>query len=140
MSYENEVYLGLRVATVEREEVRKTLPEFCIHNDEVMGVSVFQNALAIIVSSPVPKAPMASVSILCRSYMTIQVSCDNYCIFHRYFRGLFVQQHPEVIFHLFTTACLWGVCREEVKTLFCSGDDDLHETVIEPMHLSGYRV
>ncbi|EYC15037.1 hypothetical protein Y032_0038g3597 [Ancylostoma ceylanicum] len=113
MSYENEVYLGLRVAIVERDEVRKTLSEFCIHDDEVVRVSIFQNALAIIVPSPVPKAPMASVSILCRSYMTIQVSCDNYCIFHRYFCGLFVQQHPEVIFHLFTTACLWAYAEKK---------------------------
>ncbi|EYC07312.1 hypothetical protein Y032_0071g587 [Ancylostoma ceylanicum] len=92
MSYENEVYLGLRVATVERDE----------------------NALAIIVPSPVSKAPMATVPILCRSYMTIQVFYDNYCIFQ-------------------------SVCREKVKTSFCASDDDLHETVIEPLHLA-YRV
>ncbi|EYC17837.1 hypothetical protein Y032_0029g1900 [Ancylostoma ceylanicum] len=41
--------------------------------------------------------------------------------------------------HLLTTACLWGVCREEVKKLFCGSEDDLHETVIETLHL-GYRV
>ncbi|EYB97208.1 hypothetical protein Y032_0142g2299 [Ancylostoma ceylanicum] len=139
MSYENEVYLDLRVAIVERHKVRRTLPKFRIHDDEITRVSVFQNVLAIAVPSPIPKAPMASVSIFRRSYMTVQVSRDNYCIFHRYFRCLFGQQHPEVIFHLFTTACLWGVCREEVKTLFCGGDDDLHETVIDALHLS-YRV
>ncbi|EYB92749.1 hypothetical protein Y032_0190g1245 [Ancylostoma ceylanicum] len=88
---------------------------------------------------PYSKPPWASVSILCRSYMPVQVSCDNYCIFHRYFRGLFVEQHPEVTFHLLTTPCVWGVCPEEVKTLFCGGDDHLHETVIETLHL-GYRV
>ncbi|EYC46199.1 hypothetical protein Y032_0404g835 [Ancylostoma ceylanicum] len=71
--------------------------------------------------------------------MTIPVSCDNYCIVYRYFRTLFVHQHSEVIFHLFTTSCLWRVCRGEVETLFCGGDDDLHETVIETLHL-GYRV
>ncbi|EYC17889.1 hypothetical protein Y032_0029g1940 [Ancylostoma ceylanicum] len=72
---------------------------------------MLQNALAIELRVPYPKSP-------------------------RYFGGLFVHQHPDVILHLFTTAYLWGVRREEVKTLFCGGHNDLHETVIETLHLS----
>ncbi|KAL6724015.1 hypothetical protein Aduo_018953 [Ancylostoma duodenale] len=101
MSYEDEIDLGFHVATVEGDEVRKTLSELCIHYDEI--------------------------------------SCDDDCVFLWYFRGLLVKHHPECIFDLATTACLWCVRREEVKALICGDDDHLHEAVIEALHL-GYRV
>ncbi|EYB86957.1 hypothetical protein Y032_0270g846 [Ancylostoma ceylanicum] len=82
---------------------------------------------------PYPKPPWHLYPSLAAPTYPFKSPATN--IFRRDFRVLFVQQHPEVVFHPFTTACLWSVGREEMKTLFCGGDDDLHETVIETLHL-----
>ncbi|EYC22365.1 hypothetical protein Y032_0017g3306 [Ancylostoma ceylanicum] len=60
----DEVKLCLHDATLERERVGRALSELRIRDDEVMRVSIFENALAIVVLCPVSKASIASVACL----------------------------------------------------------------------------
>lgn len=72
ISYEGEVNLSVALATVEGDEVTRTLSELRTHNDEVMRAIIFENTLTIAIACPVPKAPMVSVAMFFGVYMTFR--------------------------------------------------------------------